>query len=122
MTRILVCGGRDYSDKDCLFQTMDSIYHSCLMDGKGTDTIIHGGASGADNLAGLWATSKTAGIKVEVYRADWKKYGKAAGPIRNMEMLSKGKPDLVVAFPGGRGTQNMVALARKAGVEVMEVK
>jgi UDP-N-acetylmuramoylalanine-D-glutamate ligase len=60
-------------------------------------------------------------IPVETYEADWDTHGKAAGPIRNKRMLDEGKPDLVVAFPGGRGTANMISQARKAGVEVIEV-
>jgi hypothetical protein len=66
-------------------------------------------------LAGAWAA-----IEVEVYRADWAKHGRSAGPIRNQRMLSDGKPDKVMAFPGGRGTRGMIALARAAGVEVLE--
>ncbi|MEM9912925.1 MAG: hypothetical protein AAF922_19365 [Pseudomonadota bacterium] len=46
--------------------------------------------------------------------------GRAAGPIRNKEMLDEGCPDLVVAFPGGRGTANMVKQAQAAGVEVLD--
>jgi predicted Rossmann-fold nucleotide-binding protein len=42
--------------------------------------------------------------------------------VRNRQMLTEGRPDLVVAFPGGKGTANMVALARKAGVEIVEVQ
>lgn len=52
--------------------------------------------------------------------ADWSKYGKAAGPMRNQKMLDEYKPDLVVALPGGRGTADMVSRARVAGVEVIE--
>jgi hypothetical protein len=52
-------------------------------------------------------------------KANWRKYGPAAGPIRNQQMLDWG-PDLVVAFAGGTGTAGMVALARAAGVPVIE--
>jgi hypothetical protein len=81
--------------------------------------IIHGAAKGADTLAGRWA--KEFNIPVLVFPADWKKYGRRAGPIRNAQMLSEGKPNLVVAFPGGRGTANMVGLSQKAGVPVYAV-
>ena len=50
-------------------------------------------------------------------RLDWKKYGKKAGPLRNQQMLEEGKPDLVVAFPGGNGTADMVRRAKKANIE-----
>jgi hypothetical protein len=60
-------------------------------------------------------------LKVERYRADWAKHGRAAGPIRNKQMLEEGKPDLVVAFPGGQGTANMMSQVREAGVRVMAI-
>jgi hypothetical protein len=56
-----------------------------------------------------------------MFPADWEKYGKAAGPIRNQQILVEGKPDLVVAFQGGRGTANMVSRAQQAGVPVVEI-
>lgn len=110
--RVLVCGGRDFLNWRLVEYTLDSLTDvSC---------IIEGGATGADKYAAHWAG--LCGIPVETYRADWNTQGKAAGPIRNKRMLDEGKPDLVVAFPGGRGTANMVAQARKAGVKVVEVK
>lgn len=78
--------------------------------------LMQGGADGADYLANEWAKTK-AGIKRWVCKADWKKHGRSAGPIRNARML-EWKPDLVVAFPGGRGTKNMVTQAQAAGVPV----
>lgn len=57
------------------------------------------------------------GLAVEVHPADWGRYGKAAGPIRNQEMLESGI-DLVIALPGGRGTADMVRRAEGAGVPV----
>lgn len=82
--------------------------------------IINGAADGADSVSSDWAIMRRAQL-IE-YPADWKKHKKAAGPIRNQEMLDKEQPDLVVAFPGGKGTADMVARARKAGVEVLELK
>jgi len=81
--------------------------------------VIHGAAPGADTLAGRWAELRR--VPVEAFPADWEKHGRAAGPIRNAPMLAEGKPDLVVAFPGGRGTANMCKQARAAGVKVVEV-
>ena len=57
----------------------------------------------------------------EVYPANWEEFGKRAGLIRNARMLTEGKPERVLAFPGGRGTADMVSRAREAGVEVCEV-
>jgi len=110
--RVLVCGGRDFKNLELLRQTMDSLL--------GVSCIIEGGALGADKCAAYWA--QLSGIPIETFCADWKTHGKAAGPIRNKRMLDEGKPDLVVAFPGGRGTSNMMMQARKAGVPVMEIK
>lgn len=81
--------------------------------------IIHGGARGADRGADEWGVANW--VPVHEFKADWDKYGKLAGPIRNKEMLEIGKPDLVIAFPGGKGTSNMVQQAKEAGVEVIEV-
>lgn len=82
-------------------------------------TIIHGNARGADTLSGLWAKKNK--INAQIFPAQWSKYGRAAGPIRNQHMLSESQPDLVVAFPGGKGTQNMVQISKKNGTRVIDV-
>ena len=56
---------------------------------------------------------------VEEYPADWKKYGKSAGPLRNQRMIDEGKPDLVVAFPGGVGTADMISRAKAYNISVL---
>ena len=112
--RVLVTGGRDFSDRELLFEALDGLHST-----HGFTVLIHGDANGADRLSGEWATSR--GIKVEVHPADWKKHGRAAGPIRNQKMLEQ-KPDLVVAFPGGNGTADMVRRAKEAGIEVVAVE
>lgn len=81
--------------------------------------IISGMAKGADSLAIDWAVVNW--LRWEEYPADWETHGKAAGLIRNQQMLDEGKPDLVVAFPGGRGTADMIRRAEKAGVEVIKI-
>lgn len=119
--RVLVCGGREFDDWLLLNETLKRLYTSC---GTESLTVIQGGAKGADFLARVWCKyMNLTCLKVshEEYPADWKQYGKIAGSIRNQQMLDKGKPDLVVAFPGGRGTADMVRRAKKAGVEVIEV-
>jgi hypothetical protein len=79
--------------------------------------IINGKAKGADNLASDWAIVNW--VPYEEYPANWSKYGRGAGPVRNKQMLDAGI-DLVLAFPVGeaRGTRNMIDIAQKAGVEV----
>lgn len=112
--RVLVCGGRDFDDAAAIGDVLRRVIWS---ERHGIAVIIHGGARGADILAGQFAVNEC--IPVEVYPADWQRDGKAAGPIRNSRMLAEGKPDLVVAFPGGRGTADMVRKAEKAGVRVI---
>lgn len=112
--RILVCGGRNYRDLDAIYAALDSLRAL-----HGELTIIEGGASGADCFARAWgATRQQRGV---TFPADWATHGRKAGPLRNQRMLDKGKPDLVLAFPGGRGTADMVRRAKAAGVPVTEV-
>lgn len=115
--RVLVCGGRDYNDKARMKQELDAIYAEV-----DEMAVIEGGAKGADWLAYSWCLSRFTNVQHEQFEADWGRYGKAAGHIRNQQMLDEGKPDLVLAFPGGRGTADMVRRARKAGIEVREVE
>jgi hypothetical protein len=110
--RILVCGGRKFDDYKLLSEHLNQFISTGL-------TIIHGAAKGADSLAGSWA--KDNADNTEIYPADWNKYGKRAGYIRNVQMLNEGKPDLVVAFPGGKGTEMMINIAEAAGVPVVRV-
>ena len=79
-------------------------------------TLIHGGAKGADYLAARWAENN--GIPCKAYPADWDRHGRAAGPIRNQMMLDTEKPFAVIAFPGGRGTDDMRKRAIAIGVHV----
>lgn len=111
--RLLVCGGRDFCDAVLVFAALD-----CVHEKRSVSLLIHGAAKGADSLADQWANER--GIQVLRFPADWNKEGRAAGPIRNQKMLQVGKPDGVVAFPGGRGTADMIAQATKAGLKVWE--
>jgi len=114
MTRVLACGGRTFRDARVVRRTLDKIHA-----GTPITCLIDGGANGADTLAFVWAGDHQ--IERLTFEADWDRYGKAAGPIRNQRMLREGAPDLVVAFPGGVGTAHMVSIAREAGVRVIEV-
>lgn len=125
MFKILVCGGRDYNDYDKVREVLSKIADENSKEYNPNDNwlpsdimIISGGARGADTLAIDWAIVNYAQFKE--YEADWDKHGKAAGPIRNAEML-KEVPDLVVAFPGGKGTLDIVTKAKQAGIKVLEV-
>ena len=115
--RILVCGGRDYNNRERVFEILDGAV-STLHPAK--VIIIHGGARGADRLSGEWAKERN--VETIVFYADWNTHKKAAGPIRNQKMLTEGKPDAIVAFKGGNGTAHMIRIGRKASVPVYEVK
>ena len=112
--RVLVCGGRDFTNRDLLHRVLND-HHKRY----GITAIIEGNARGADRLAGYWARSNK--IDNEKYPANWKKYGKAAGPIRNQEMITVGCPDIVIAFPGGKGTEDMIRKAEQANISTLSI-
>lgn len=112
--RVLVCGSRDWTDGDALIAVLCGYIELA-------DVVIHGGARGADALAGQIARSFA--FKVEEFPADWRGQGRAAGHIRNKLMLTEGKPDVVWAFKDNfdhslskGGTENMVRIAKEAGI------
>lgn len=112
---VLVCGGRNFEDVAWLRSALDRLHTEVPF-----ARVIAGGARGVDTLAAEWAVAR--GIPADVFMADWEGLGRKAGPIRNQRMLDEGKPDLVVAFPGDRGTADMVRRARDAGIEVTLVE
>lgn len=112
--RVLVTGGRDFEEIDTLYHALDQIHQETPI-----TLIIEGGAKGADRLARRWADARNVPFVTE--EADWTRHGKAAGPLRNGRMIKEHKPDLVVAFKGGKGTADCKAQARAAGVAVREV-
>lgn len=112
--RVLVCGGRNYTDKKAVEEALGQLRNEL-----GEFIVVEGGARGADRLASDWADS--VGFSKETYPANWLKHGRSAGPIRNKEMLDT-NPDLVVTFPGGAGTGHMVRIARAEGFDVWEPK
>jgi hypothetical protein len=123
-TRILVCGGRDFTDVPKLWKALDDLQASLpephirmVIEGASDD--VTGPYVGADYWAHQWALARN--IPHARVHAKWEAFGRAAGPIRNQNMMGLWQPDLVVAFAGGRGTANMVGLAKKAGVQVREL-
>lgn len=143
--RILVCGGRDFGDLQTVkrgtlvwrHRSDEYKFIVATLDRQASETakrtvsssgnwmtpeieVIAGAARGADTVAADWARDNK--LKLLEFPADWKKHGKSAGYVRNKQMLDEGKPDIVIAFPGGHGTKNMKNLARIAGVPVIEVK
>ena len=106
--KLLICGDRNWSDGNAVRD---------VMKGFNPTVVIEGEARGADTFARLCAG--VLGIEVLPFPADWEKYGKAAGPIRNSQMLKEGNPDVVVGFhykiEESKGTRDMLTRAKKAG-------
>lgn len=118
--KILVCGGREFADTYMMDSVLTRYYMEApTINDKVDFMIVNGGARGADKMSTRWAEFRS--LPVIEYPADWEKYGRSAGPIRNKQMLDVAKPDLVLAFPGGKGTANMIKQARAAGVPVVEI-
>lgn len=109
--RVIVCGGRDFYEKNRVFRVLDQLHEQQLI-----VLLANGGARGADTLAQLWAEANR--VPTARYPAQWTLYGASAGPRRNAEMLRDVAPDLVLAFPGGRGTADMIEKSQRAGVTV----
>lgn len=114
--RVIVCGGRDYADRDRMHQVLGSLYGWCLSQGLAL-VVIEGQATGADQLASEWAVSH--GVANERWRAAWNTYGNRAGPLRNTQMVAAGVA-LCLAFPGGHGTSDCRAKAMRAGARVVD--
>ena len=106
---VLVCGSRDWDDYQTVFNALSKMPRNTI--------VMHGASKGADNIAGYVA--ETLGFETREFPADWRGKGRAAGPIRNLEMLNE-KPHLVVAFQrnGSRGTQHTIDNARKREIPV----
>ena len=130
MHRLLVCGGRTFYNAAFVYLTLDKLHAQHQF-----RDIIQGGAAGADALAKDWAKSHPEIVRWECKAAwldlshpdaviktrdDGTRYDAKAGHRRNTRML-EWSPDLVVAFPGGDGTKDMIRQARAANVEVIEL-
>jgi predicted NAD-dependent protein-ADP-ribosyltransferase YbiA (DUF1768 family) len=111
--RVLICGARDWTNEDVIQKKIQDLQQEDL-------TIIAGGCKGVDTIAEQ--SARNLGIPVIVFPAEWDKFGRAAGPIRNKQMLTEGKPNLVIAFhpdlENSKGTKDMVFQARKNGIPV----
>lgn len=113
--RVLVCGGRRYTDKQRVYDTLDTVHAQ-----RKITVIVEGGAKGADALGALWA--RTHSVRLETYaisQREWDELGNAAGPRRNQRMLDEGRPDVVIAFPGRSGTRDMILRARRQKFRVV---
>lgn len=115
--RVLIYGGRDFHDVKTAFGVLDYVLADWADPGE--LTIVTGLAAGADTIGRYWACLND--HKIEGYAADWVVHGKAAGGIRNQKMLDSGI-DYAVEFPGGKGTADMRARLKKAGVPIWTYK
>lgn len=119
--RVLICGSRTWEDEWIVHRLLDGIadYH------RPDFEVIEGGAKGADSCAATWVAGHGSEYPPRHRRfpADWATHGRAAGPIRNQQMLNEGKPNLVVAFRDGasKGTADMVRRAKQAGIRTYVV-
>lgn len=125
--RVIFCGSRTWGGWDTRTQLYaDPIevaaVYKAVYELPPNSVVIHGAARGADTLAQNAAAQYH--IPCEGYPANWSLYGKAAGPIRNRQMLTEGHPDRVVFFSrdlrSSRGTRDMVGVALAAGVPVFD--
>jgi hypothetical protein len=107
--RLIIAGGRDYRLSPADIARLDELLPE-------VSEVVSGAASGVDSDGEEWAARH--GIKVYSFPAEWKRHGRAAGPIRNRLMAEYA--DAVALFPGGRGTANMHAEAVRAGLRVFD--
>ena len=126
--KVLVCGGRDYGTMNIHEKTIPNEIEVAYLYGalsalhsiNPITTLVHGAAKGADLLADELGYHHR--VNVHSYPANWGQHGRAAGPIRNQEMLDKENPSFVVAFKGGKGTEDMVNRAIKKGIKVVDLR
>lgn len=124
--RIIVAGGRDFDDYDLLSETLKEYTDKFRSEEKDRIVIISGGARGADKLGEKFALSN--GFIHRIILADWDRYGKSAGYIRNRQMAihaaGAGDRGVLFAFWDGksRGTKHMIDLAEKYGLETVVVR
>ena len=112
--RVLICGSRDWDDPGWIRQALSA----AVANSPNGVEVIEGEARGADTIAR--AVAEELELKVHRFPANWSKYGRSAGPIRNHQMLVEGKPNLVLAFHkdllSSKGTKNMVIQAENARI------
>lgn len=116
--RVIVTGSRDWSDREVIEQALMAVWHRAAVGCR--PTLVHGGQRGADSYAHSWALRN--GWLSEVHPANWQRYGRRAGPVRNAEMIEAGA-DLLVAFVlnGSRGASGCAAMAASKGIPVWRV-
>jgi hypothetical protein len=117
---VVVTGSRDFKDSALVFKTMDLFYH-CIQN------LFVGDAKGVDYFCYTWAVQRS--VNYQMFTADWTMNGRAAGPMRNKDMLTSANkktpenyPLILLAFPGGIGTENCVKQAKAMDIQVLRVQ
>jgi len=110
--KLIIAGGRDYHLTSEDYGLLDRIHEA-----QPITRVVSGSAKGADECGEKWAKIK--GIPVSGFIADWKQHGKKAGPMRNRRMAEYA--DALAAFPGGRGTANMIEEARARNLQIFDL-
>lgn len=110
---LIIAGGRNYVFRQADYDALDELHNRCRF-----TAVLSGAASGADRCGEEWADGK--GIRVTRFPADWRKHGRAAGPIRNRQMAEQATD--VALFPGGRGTDSMQREAEAAGLKIHDFR
>lgn len=122
MTTVLITGSRDWTDRQRIDDALRAVWIEHRSKPNGRELIvIHGGARGADSIAGDIARRHTSlGVVERVYPARWSEYGRRAGRIRNQQMVDM-KPDLCLAFikDGSPGATHCAERAEAAGIPVI---
>ncbi len=117
--RVVVCGGRDFQDRELCFKTLDG-----LLEEETDVEIVTGGAGGADALGAEYAQARAR--ELTVFKPEWDRFGKSAGPVRNRQMVSYAGETraAVVAFWDGAspGTASTISFARQAGLETHVIR
>lgn len=123
--RVLVTGGRHYGDRANVFRNLDLLHAA-----KPITLVVHGACvernpqtgrlelRGADRWAEEWALERE--VPYVGNPAKWLAEARMAGPNRNAKMLEVYKPAIVLAFPGGRGTADMMRKATEAGIRLVK--
>ena len=116
--KLIVCGGRNYR-----LTRRNIVMLNWFHDNYGISELVSGGCEGADQDAEVWAESQVLPIPIRQFIPDWVARGKAAGPLRNQEMADYvGKDGLCIAFPGGKGTEDMIRRAIKIGMSLVVIR
>ena len=108
---LLVAGGRNYDDRQAVYAALDSLHSQTPI-----IRLVHGGCTGADALAASWAFHNR--IDCKAFPAFWSKHGRAAGPIRNLQMIREAHPTQALLFPGHHGTADMARQLQKHGIPI----